>query len=214
MPSAASQVITVMDDKARTFNPKHQHKSCIHRRHKKHEHNSASHSPPPEKLHPSHSSRKKPSSKAKAAACKGFLSPKHPVITQGAATPSTSGAAPLRTCKTSGDLQFASSRSFQAPPILDNIKRHQGAQYVRAYCHKDNLYACTLDGSPGASSGEDEPDPMPSSGYPCPSFRCHSKGAIYQDNSDPESSASCHLHVFQQRCRPSLSHSSHSSCAC
>ena len=58
-PPAASQAITVSDDKCRTPSPKWHHKSCNHQRHEKHQHNSASHSPLPEKLCSSRSSKRK-----------------------------------------------------------------------------------------------------------------------------------------------------------
>ena len=70
--------------------------------------------------------------------------------------------------------------------MTDRIKRHKGTRYVRVYCHWDNLYANALGSSVGASSGEDEPDPVLSGGYPCPSYKCSSRSAIYLDKSNPE----------------------------
>ena len=65
--------------------------------------------------------------------------------------------------------------------MMDRIKRHKGARYIRVYCHSDNLYASALGSSVGASSGEGESDPVPSGGYPCPSYKCSSRGVIYLD---------------------------------
>ena len=70
--------------------------------------------------------------------------------------------------------------------MMDKIKRHKGAKYIRMYYHQDNLYASALGNSVGASSGEDEPDPILSGGYPHPSYKCSSRGAIYLDKSNVE----------------------------
>ena len=142
--------------------------------------------PSPEKQHSSHSSRKKSSSKAASAACKDSLTSRSPVAIQSVITPGTSSTASSRARKALGRPQFASNGSFKVMPITNRIKRHKGTCYIRAYCHRDNLYASAPGGSPRASSGEDKPDSVLSSGYPSPSYKYHSKGAIYRDISDPE----------------------------
>ena len=94
LPPAASQAITVTDDKCRTPSPKCHHKSHNHQRHKKHQHNSPSHSPLPEKLHLSHSSKRKQFSKA-TTSTGGDPPSSHPLVTvQGTATSSISGTVP------------------------------------------------------------------------------------------------------------------------
>ena len=168
LPPAASQAITVTDDKHRTPSPKHHHKSHNCQRHKKHQHNSPSCSPLPEKLHLSHSSKRKQSSKATTSTGKGPPSSHPPVTVQGTATSSTSGTVPTKIHKTSGGLQFTPSGSFQSIPMMDRIKRHKGARYIRLYCHWDNLYASPLGSSVGASSGEDESDLVLSGDIPAP----------------------------------------------
>ena len=185
-PPAASQAITVTDDEHRTPSLKHHHKSHNHQRHKKHQHNSPSHSPPSGKLHSSHSFKRKQSSKATTSTDEGPPSSHPPVTVQGTAISSTSSTVPAKTHKTSGGLQFAPSGSFQSIPMTDRIKRQKGARYIRVYCHQNNLYVSALGISVGASLGEDELDLVPSGGYPHPSYKCSSRGAIYLDKSNPD----------------------------
>ena len=143
-PPAASQEITVTDDKHRSPSPKHHHKSHNHQRHKEHQHNSPSHSPLSEKLHLPCSSKRKQSSKTTTSTGKGLASSHPPVTVQGTAASSTSSTVPTKAHKTSGGLLFTLSHSFQSISMMDRIKRLKGARYVRAYHHQDNLHASAV----------------------------------------------------------------------
>ena len=197
-PPAVSQKITVTDDKHRTPSPKHHHKSHNHQRHNMCQHNSPSCSSPPEKLHLSHSSKRKQSSKATVSTGEGPPSCHPPVIVQGTATFSTSSTVPSKTHKTSSGLLFSPSGAFQSIPMTDSIKRHKGARYIRAHCHQDNLCASALGSSVDASLGEDEFDPVPSGGYPPATNaaqRCHLFGQVKSGKGFGH-----HMYIFWQRC--------------